>query len=201
MATAVALPDLTSDDAEFRRVVLGLVIVASVYVSIIAALISMRELRREFDLLEPEHRNPFDVIRIPCAHSEPWRCMSRQWRWGDLDLVACRGALVRRRFSLVKLYRCHVEPTLPVGFVVKNLVELGLRILAPQINPNRLSVARLGERVRTHRRSALPPHIRGYCPLQPSAKVPESVTSLLPSCCPNPGGDEGQSEPHQLLLS
>ena len=41
---------------------LGLVIVAGVYVSIIAGLVSMRQLRREFELLEPEHRNPFDAI-------------------------------------------------------------------------------------------------------------------------------------------
>ena len=42
--------------------VLGLVIVAGVYVSIVAALVSMRQLRREFNLLEPAHRNPFDAI-------------------------------------------------------------------------------------------------------------------------------------------
>jgi len=42
--------------------VLGLVIVAGVYISIIAALVSIRELRREFDLLEAQHRNPFDAI-------------------------------------------------------------------------------------------------------------------------------------------
>ena len=35
---------------------------AGVYVSIVAGLFSIRALRREFELLEPEHRNPFDLI-------------------------------------------------------------------------------------------------------------------------------------------
>jgi hypothetical protein len=43
--------------------VLGLVIVAGVYASIWAALLSIRGLRQCFDSIEPDHSNPFD--RIP----------------------------------------------------------------------------------------------------------------------------------------
>jgi hypothetical protein len=42
--------------------VLGLVIVAGVYASIWAALLSIRSLSRRFDALEPKHANPFDQI-------------------------------------------------------------------------------------------------------------------------------------------
>jgi len=40
----------------------SLVIVAGVYISLLAALFSIRAFRTEFELVEPEHRNPFDVI-------------------------------------------------------------------------------------------------------------------------------------------
>jgi hypothetical protein len=42
--------------------VLGLVIVAGVYVSIWAALLSIRALRRCFDSVEPHQANPFDQV-------------------------------------------------------------------------------------------------------------------------------------------
>jgi len=35
---------------------------AGASVSIVAGLVSIRALRREFEVLEPEHRNPFDLI-------------------------------------------------------------------------------------------------------------------------------------------
>ena len=41
---------------------LGIVIVTGVYASILAALLSIRALRREFDLLEPEKADPLDTI-------------------------------------------------------------------------------------------------------------------------------------------
>jgi hypothetical protein len=44
---------------------LGLVIFAGVYTSILAALLSIRALRRCFESVEPDHANPFD--RVPGA--------------------------------------------------------------------------------------------------------------------------------------
>jgi hypothetical protein len=44
---------------------LGLVIVTGVYASILAALLSIRSLRRCFDSIQRQHTNPFDQIPTP----------------------------------------------------------------------------------------------------------------------------------------
>ena len=65
-AALVARPTHAHSDQIARLLhvfpVLGLVIVAGVYASIWAALLSIRALRLSFEALEPRHPGPFDAI-------------------------------------------------------------------------------------------------------------------------------------------
>ena len=65
-ALIVAKPSSARHDQAARLFyvvpVLGVVIVLAVYTSIAAAHMSIRALRRQFDLLEPQHPDPFDLI-------------------------------------------------------------------------------------------------------------------------------------------
>src|SRR5215831_5354586 len=65
-ALVVSKPSPSRQDQAMRLFhavpLLGVVIVASVYASILAALFAIRALRREFDRLEPVHADPLETI-------------------------------------------------------------------------------------------------------------------------------------------